>query len=335
MVMNLSLNDLHLLLALVGCLHEASPNSLAERPEVTHKLESLLGIDVISHIVRHDSSPIPIQTSTWGRDSQLNREYRQYFHEVDPVSPLLHRRADPLLVERIISRRSLLRTEYFTDFLTRYRIYPGMSLCLDAGDGTLLDYRLGTSDVGRVFGERELLILDLLRPHLINAHRQRAIATQGIDEDAAGSRPSFVLDPAKPVQPNRSAEALMAGLNEREREGLLLLLGRIAQGASEPMQWAGFDLCTKFEYAADGRIVHRLYLTAGTVGSGAWFQQKFNVTRREGQVCELLLKGMSDKQISKALNISYWTVRSHVGRVFDKLGIESRAALAPLILAAR
>ena len=86
----------------------------------------------------------------------------------------------------------------------------------------------------------------------------------------------------------------MAGWEASEREGMLLLLSRIALGASEPMQWAGFDLCTKFEHAADGRIVHRLYLTAGTMGSGAWFQQKFKVTRREGEVCELLLKGLSE-----------------------------------------
>jgi DNA-binding CsgD family transcriptional regulator len=71
------------------------------------------------------------------------------------------------------------------------------------------------------------------------------------------------------------------------------------------------------------------------VGSGAWFQQTFKVTRREGEVCELLLKGLSDKQISKALNISYWTVRSHVGRVLDKLGIESRSAVAARVMAAR
>ena len=57
-----------------------------------------------------------------GRDLRLNAEYQQYFHGVDPISPLLHHRKDPLLVERLISRPDLLRTEYFTDFLARYRV---------------------------------------------------------------------------------------------------------------------------------------------------------------------------------------------------------------------
>ena len=332
--MNLSLNHLRQLLALVGCLHEASPHSLADRPEVTHKLGALLGVDVLSHIVRHETRPTSMETSTWGRDLRLNAEYQQYFHEVDPISPLLHRRADPLLVERLISRPNLLHTEYFTDFLARYRIYPGMSLCLDAGGGTLLDYRLGTSDVGRVFGERELQILDLLRPHLINAHRLRAVSAVGIEEDLSDDRPSFVLDPTKPALPNLHAERLMAGLPQSDREELLLLLNRIALGANEPMHWAGFDLCTKFGPSADGRLVHRVYLTVRTVGSRAWFQQKFNMTRRECEVCELMYRGLPDKQIARELNISYWTVRTHVGRVLAKLGIESRTALVQLVLTA-
>ena len=49
--MNLSLADLRTLLELTGCLHEASPHSLVERPEITQKLSALLGVDVISHIV--------------------------------------------------------------------------------------------------------------------------------------------------------------------------------------------------------------------------------------------------------------------------------------------
>ena len=332
--MNLSLNDLQQLLALVGCLHEASPHSLADRPEVTQKLGALLGIDVLSHIVRHETRPTSMETSTWGRDLRLNAEYQQYFHEVDPISPLLHHQKDPLLVEQLISRPDLLRTEYFTDFLARYRVYPGMSLCLDAGGGTLLDYRLGTSDVGRVFGERELQILDLLRPHLINAHRLRAVSAVGTAEDISDDRPSFVLDPTKPVRPNHHAEKLMAGLPQSDREELLLLLNRIALGANEPMHWAGFDLCMKFDPSADGHLVHRVHLTVRTVGSRAWFQQKFNMTRRECEVCELMYKGLADKQIARELNVSYWTVRTHVGRVLAKVGIESRTALVQLVLTA-
>lgn len=58
------------------------------------------------------------------------------------------------------------------------------------------------------------------------------------------------------------------------------------------------------------------------------------MTWREGEVCHLLLKGLSDKQIALALNISDWTVRAHVGRILEKLGIESRSAIGTVVLAA-
>lgn len=58
------------------------------------------------------------------------------------------------------------------------------------------------------------------------------------------------------------------------------------------------------------------------------------MTLREGEVCHLMLQGQSDKQIALALRISYWTVRAHVGRVLDKLGVESRSAIGRAVLSA-
>ncbi|AST33759.2 helix-turn-helix transcriptional regulator [Ralstonia solanacearum] len=334
--MTLSLADLRTLLDLTGCLHEASPHSLIERPEITQKLSALLGVDVISHIVWKDHGRTPVQTTTWGRAPDMNAEYQQHFHGVDPISPLLRSRPDALLVEGLINRGALQRTEYFTDFLTRYKIYPGMSMYLEDTGGILLDYRLGTSDPKQTFGERELLILDLLRPHLINAQRLRsALNAHRNPTDPQADCPCFMLDPAKPPQPNRKARALMAGLDEGEREAVHRLLSQVAaHGPSQGLEWCGFNLCVERCLDTEGRFLYKVYLQAHTMGSGAWFQQQFDVTRREGEVCHLLLKGLSDKQIALALGISYWTVRAHVGRILEKLGIESRSAIGTLVLGA-
>lgn len=335
--MNLSLADLRTLLELTGCLHEASPHSLVERPEITQKLSALLGVDVISHIVWKDHGRTPVQTTTWGRAPDMNAEYQQHFHGVDPISPLLRSRPDALLVEGLINRKTLQRTEYFTDFLTRYKIYPGLSMYLEDSGGILLDYRLGTSDPKQTFGERERLILDLLRPHLINAQRLRSALNAHRDPTGPDADcPCFVLDPATLPQPNDKARALMAGLDTHERDTLYGLLSQIAaQRPSQGLAWCGFNLCVERCLDADGRFLYKVYLQAHTVGSGAWFQQQFDVTRREGEVCHLLLEGLSDKQIAQALGISYWTVRAHVGRILEKLGIESRSAIGTIVLAAR
>jgi DNA-binding NarL/FixJ family response regulator len=49
---------------------------------------------------------------------------------------------------------------------------------------------------------------------------------------------------------------------------------------------------------------------------------------RETQVLQLLAQGESDKEIANHLQISFTTVRSHVGHIFQKLHVRSRVEAA-------
>jgi len=51
------------------------------------------------------------------------------------------------------------------------------------------------------------------------------------------------------------------------------------------------------------------------------------LTRAERQVCELLLRGQSNRQIAAALVVSENTVESHCVHVYEKLGIQNRREL--------
>jgi DNA-binding NarL/FixJ family response regulator len=46
---------------------------------------------------------------------------------------------------------------------------------------------------------------------------------------------------------------------------------------------------------------------------------------REIEILELLAKGFLKKEIADQLSISYWTVQTHVGRIYKKLHVHSRA----------
>lgn len=46
---------------------------------------------------------------------------------------------------------------------------------------------------------------------------------------------------------------------------------------------------------------------------------------REIEILELLAKGFLKKEIAEKLGISYWTVQTHVGRIYKKLHVHSRA----------
>ena len=49
------------------------------------------------------------------------------------------------------------------------------------------------------------------------------------------------------------------------------------------------------------------------------------LTRREKEVFELLVEGLSTKEIALTLNISEKTVRNHISNVMQKLGVKGRA----------
>lgn len=61
------------------------------------------------------------------------------------------------------------------------------------------------------------------------------------------------------------------------------------------------------------------------------FRDKFQLSAREGEILDLLLKGKSNKDIEKKLFISHHTVRNHVHNIYLKLGISSRLQLMNLI----
>ncbi|WP_322057806.1 helix-turn-helix transcriptional regulator [Paraburkholderia sp. J63] len=55
------------------------------------------------------------------------------------------------------------------------------------------------------------------------------------------------------------------------------------------------------------------------------------LTRREREVVTLAAEGLLDKEIAQRLGISYTTVRTHLDRAFQKLGVNNRSRLARLL----
>ena len=73
------------------------------------------------------------------------------------------------------------------------------------------------------------------------------------------------------------------------------------------------------------RAVRAPTLPAGGT-EAAWRQ----LSAREQQVARAVRAGLTDKEIARRLSVGVPTVRTYLRRIFDKLGIERRAALAGL-----
>jgi DNA-binding CsgD family transcriptional regulator len=57
------------------------------------------------------------------------------------------------------------------------------------------------------------------------------------------------------------------------------------------------------------------------------FHQRYGLSRRESQVVDLILHGQSNEEIAATLDVARATVKKHLTRVFDKVGVNSRAKL--------
>jgi DNA-binding CsgD family transcriptional regulator len=57
------------------------------------------------------------------------------------------------------------------------------------------------------------------------------------------------------------------------------------------------------------------------------FRERYHLSGRESQVAELVLRGYRNRQIATTLGITPATAKKHLSRIFEKVGVDSRALL--------
>jgi DNA-binding CsgD family transcriptional regulator len=57
------------------------------------------------------------------------------------------------------------------------------------------------------------------------------------------------------------------------------------------------------------------------------FRRRYGLSLREAQVAELVLRGLSNQDIARTLEVAPATVKKHLSRIFDKVGVDSRSQL--------
>ena len=63
-------------------------------------------------------------------------------------------------------------------------------------------------------------------------------------------------------------------------------------------------------------------------------RSEYELTARELEVLRLLVLGLTDREIADVLFISPRTAQGHVGRIYDKLGVNSRSGAVATALGA-
>ena len=152
-------------------------------------------------------------------------------------------------ISDFLTQRELRGLGYYSEYLRRVGLEHRMSIVLPKDSHSVIALALGRS--GRDFSERDRLVLDLLRPHLMQAHKNAS--------DLARLQP----DPTRSAPSN---EALLS--------------------------WKAF--------------------------------QRLGLSGREVEILLGVARGQTNRRIAASLYISPLTVKTHLQRVYRRLGVESR-----------
>lgn len=97
------------------------------------------------------------------------RRYEDWYQFRDPMTFELRTRRRATLVDEVIPRDKLERTEFYNDFLARDGLHHGVNMFIFDGDRDLGDLRIWRARGRPEFCARDLDLLDALEPYLRRA----------------------------------------------------------------------------------------------------------------------------------------------------------------------
>jgi DNA-binding CsgD family transcriptional regulator len=304
--------------------------------------------------------------TAFGGDAQLVGgfpEYAERFAAEDPTHAALAALEPPVAIgSRIPRYPEFRRRSDFEDFNTR--VDTGFALHVRIGDAAHLQpgmaaiaflRRLRLPD----YQERDAAAVVAVVPALQSAVRRAGRARRAEEQrvaletllDCADPRPLLAFDrQARLLWASPSAEALFAAdRNPAHALPEVLLtavhgLAAVTTGRSRgnhdysPLsvpillgQTSPFEANLRLERTSRGDTIVVVDLGAPEVPPGlAALAARHGLTPAEAEVLEALARGLANREISRRRFVSVATVRTHVGRILQKLGVRSRTQAALL-----
>jgi DNA-binding NarL/FixJ family response regulator len=122
-------------------------------------------------------------------------------------------------------------------------------------------------------------------------------------------------------------------LAEEDASGLAVECLKAGAGGILNRDQSVSDLRCAIERVASGervcspRVAHALFTHLGDLGRERRRSERLDsldLTARELEILRLISDGMNNQQIASALNLSVFTVKNHVHKILDTLGVHSR-----------
>jgi len=149
----------------------------------------------------------------------------------------------------------------------------------------------------------------------------------------------IVLDDRRILYRNTSARMLAEKLQRDHRTDLLVLLRDQADAAAAHLQATGRAVSLVTSGNGEPFYIHLREIVVDGVGRTLVacirelaperdaVKRCYGLSDREAQVVDLVLRGYGNRDIAQALDIAPTTAKKHLSRIFNKVGVDSRAQL--------
>lgn len=321
-----------------------------------------------SHVVSALPRVVPSEITTW---NEVHHRQNRVMMVTDPPGSLdfpdsllifeRHMHEHPLILRHQRTRDG--RAYKISDFLTRHKfrrlgLYNeyyrrvGVERQIAFALPTLPALTLGIAlnRERRDFSERERLLLNLLRPHLIQVYRNSEAVTLLRAELAALSRATDVSGRGVVVLTGKLRVSLMTArarelvsgyfgslrgdqdrLPEvlqrwvRHQQQLFTVISSDVPGVREPLVMEGNKGQLVVRFFSDGPLPFLLLDERETKLRPAALEP-LGLSRREAEVLVWVAGGKSNEEVATILGVSLTTIKKHLERIYIKLGVENRTA---------
>jgi len=324
-------------------LSKSYQNQDIMRKEILEDLLCLLESDYVASYIWDKDRKIFDQCVFLNMSPDTIASYNTYYRFHDPITPLLKKRRRATFVCEVMAQEELEKTEFFNDFLIKDGLHHGINVY--AYDGLL---NIGDLRVWRVkkrpeFDVREKVILNAVLPHFRNALRniRTLIAAQGIsnfwhnllDESNIAL---FLFDEAGNLAfQNNEARIIERNLTDNKYDNFYDIVCSLKKKDLSKTELGPYvlsvfsTLCPVNSKPVTAVIVHK---SPSEVINKEALSRRYQLSQREIDVCLLVCKGLTDREISNVLEIAFSTVRTHLKRIYTKLDVTNRTELISSLL---
>jgi DNA-binding CsgD family transcriptional regulator len=279
-------------------------------------------------------------------------DFPAVFERVGQENPLLtahQQHPGALKISDFLSQRQLLRLSLYNEFLRLGGVRYQMSAILPRTRGTL--HGIVVNRVKRDFSERDRLLLDLVRLHLVQARKNAEILDSRRRALEATGHETVSLDGERRIASySKGASALVSSyfqaaisrasrLPEDLDRWVEVQQGCFRAGSDRPfavsplvVERGDKRLTIRFVHGGGAGHDDILLLSEQVAQVSPESLSAIGLSRREAEVMALVIRGSTVAEIGKTLVVSSSTVEKHLENIYLKIGVHSRGAAIARVL---